>query len=131
MVLAVAAILDVVQIVAGLFAKEAEGLRAGHVELLLATGLIALHAGAHLGSTTFAGFFTNITILQYSLNMKISLKVHHQTVILFSSFISDQLFLIGGEMDKKKYNCVTSQKSVLHTSTLNYYLNILIFNISS
>lgn len=47
MVLAVSAVLDIVQIVAGLLAEESELLGACHVELLLATGLVALHARSY------------------------------------------------------------------------------------
>lgn len=46
-VLAVAAVLDVVQVVAGLLAQQTQLLGTGHVELLLAARLVALHARAH------------------------------------------------------------------------------------
>lgn len=61
MVLAVAAVLDVVEIIAGLFAEQAELLGTGYVELLLAPGFIALHAGAHAGAAPFAHVLANVT----------------------------------------------------------------------
>lgn len=45
MMLAVAAVLYVVQIVASFLAEQPQLLGARHVELLLAAGLVALHAG--------------------------------------------------------------------------------------
>lgn len=53
MVLAITAIFDVVQIVAGLFAQQAKRLGTCHMELLLATGLVALHAGADMRLRAF------------------------------------------------------------------------------
>lgn len=47
MVLAVAAVLDVVQVVACLLAQQTQLLGTGHVELLLTARLVALHTRAH------------------------------------------------------------------------------------
>ena len=44
--LAVAAVFDIVHIVSGLFAQQAQSLGAGHVEMLLAAGFVTLHARA-------------------------------------------------------------------------------------
>lgn len=53
-VLAVAAVLDVVQVVARLLAQQPQRLRARHVELLLAAGPVALHARPHCGAPAVA-----------------------------------------------------------------------------
>lgn len=45
MMLAVTAVLDIVQIVSSFLAEKSELLSASHVKLLLAAGFVALHAG--------------------------------------------------------------------------------------
>jgi len=67
-VLAVAAVLDVVHVVAGLFAEEAHGLGAGHVELLLAAGLVALHARADRAPTPLPLLLADVAILKHTKN---------------------------------------------------------------
>lgn len=61
MMLAVAAVLDVVQIVASFLAEQTQLLGAGHVELLLATGFVALHAGTRRRARAFAHFLADVT----------------------------------------------------------------------
>lgn len=46
MMLTVPAVLDVVQVVASFLAEQPQLLGARHVELLLATGFVTLHAGS-------------------------------------------------------------------------------------
>lgn len=60
-ILTVSAVLDVVQIVAGLLAKQAQLLSAGHVKLLFATGFVALHAGTGCRLRTFSAIRTDVT----------------------------------------------------------------------
>lgn len=61
MMLAVAAVLDVVQIVAGFLAEQPQLLGARHVKLLLAAGLVALHAGTRRRTGAFAHFLADVT----------------------------------------------------------------------
>lgn len=58
--LAVAAVLNIVQIVASLLAEQAQALGAGHMELLLAIGLITLHAGSDIGTIWLPDFQANV-----------------------------------------------------------------------
>ena len=64
MIVAVAAVLDVVRIIAGFFAKQPGPLSTGDVKTLLATGLVALHASARRGSALAALVFAEVTDLQ-------------------------------------------------------------------
>lgn len=59
--LAVSAVFNVVQIVAGLLAEQAESLSAGHMKLLPAAGLVALHAGPHVRSAAPSLLLADIT----------------------------------------------------------------------
>lgn len=59
--LAIATVLDVVQIVAGLLAEQPQALGTGHMKLLLAVGLIALHTGADIGPVGLSNLKANIT----------------------------------------------------------------------
>lgn len=61
MMLAIAAVLDVVQIIAGFLAEQTQLLSARHVELLLAAGLVTLHAGARRRTRTLAHLLTDVT----------------------------------------------------------------------
>jgi len=63
-VLAVAAVLDVVHVVAGLLAEQAGRLRARHVEALLAAWPVALHARAQGGSSLAPLLFAQVASLQ-------------------------------------------------------------------
>lgn len=59
--LAVAAVLDVVQIVAGLLTEQPQALGTGHMKLLLAVRLIALHTGPNIGPVRLPNLKANIT----------------------------------------------------------------------
>lgn len=58
--LAVAAILHVIQIIACLLAEQAETLGACDMELLLAVRFVALHAGAKIGTIRFSNLQANV-----------------------------------------------------------------------
>lgn len=61
MMLAVPAVLDVVQIVASFLAEQPQLLGARHVKLLLATGFVTLHAGSRRRTRTFAHLLADVT----------------------------------------------------------------------
>lgn len=65
-ILAVATIFYIIQIIAGLFAQQAQRLRARHVKLLLAAGFIALHTGAEAGLRAFTLVVANVARLGIS-----------------------------------------------------------------
>lgn len=74
MVLAIAAVLDVVQIIAGLLAKQAQTLGTGDVKLLLTTGLVALHTRPNGGVRRLPFLLTNVTTLQIQQHNLINTK---------------------------------------------------------
>lgn len=63
MMLAVPAVLDVVQIVASFLTEQPQLLGARHVKLLLATGFVTLHAGTRRRTRTFAHLLADVTCL--------------------------------------------------------------------
>lgn len=60
MMLTVAAVFDIVQIVAGLLAEQTQSLSACHVKLLLTSWFIALHARANIRLIRFAHLLANV-----------------------------------------------------------------------
>lgn len=60
MMLAVPAVLDIVQIVARFLTEQSKLLGTRDVELLLATGFVALHTGARRRSRSFAHLLANV-----------------------------------------------------------------------
>lgn len=60
MMLAISAVLYVVQIIASLLAEQSQTLGAGHVKLLLAVGLVALHTGTDIGTIRFPDLQANV-----------------------------------------------------------------------
>lgn len=61
MMLAVSAVLDVVQVVTGFFAKQSQRLRTSHMKLLLASGFVALHASSNVRLRTLSYLLANVT----------------------------------------------------------------------
>lgn len=62
MMLAVSTILDIVQVISCLFTQQSQLLSTSHVELLLTSGLIALHTSPNSRFSFFASFMANVTI---------------------------------------------------------------------
>lgn len=62
MMLAVAAVLDIVQVIAGLLTQQAQALGTRDMELLLTVRLVALHTSAHSSPMRFAQVLANVTI---------------------------------------------------------------------
>lgn len=60
MMLAISTVLNVVQIIASLLAEQAQTLGAGNMKLLLAIGLVALHAGTDISTIRFADLQANV-----------------------------------------------------------------------
>lgn len=63
MMLAVAAVLDIVQIVAGFLTEQPQLLGTRHVELLLTARLVALHAGTCSRTRPLAHLLADVTSL--------------------------------------------------------------------
>lgn len=74
MMLAIATVLHIVQIIAGLLAEQAQTLGAGHMELLLAVCLVALHAGTHIGTIRLAYLQANVTSCVDKRNKQLGIK---------------------------------------------------------
>lgn len=67
MMLAIAAIFNIVEIIASFLTEQALSLCTGYVKLLPAACSVTLHAGSHICSTASILFLTDVTCLK-SLN---------------------------------------------------------------
>lgn len=59
--LAIATVLDIVQVVAGLLAQQPQLLGTGHVKLLPTSGLVALHTRTHCRLRALVQLLANVT----------------------------------------------------------------------